>query len=47
MTPPTDPVAGLSAEAAAERLAADGPNELDRGPASHPVRLFVRQFTSP
>jgi Ca2+-transporting ATPase len=37
---------GLSAQEAAQRLAADGPNELKEGNRIGPVRMFVSQFKS-
>lgn len=39
--------AGLSADEAARRLAADGPNELHREDGAGPWRLLLQQFTSP
>jgi Ca2+-transporting ATPase len=39
----TDP-SGLSTEAAADRLAVGGPNEISEGQAVSPVALFVSQF---
>ena len=39
----TDP-SGLSSEAAAERLASGGPNEISEGRTVSPVALFVSQF---
>jgi Ca2+-transporting ATPase len=38
--------AGLSGEEAANRLAADGPNELQEGPRITPLRMFLSQFKS-
>jgi Ca2+-transporting ATPase len=38
--------AGLSAQEAAKRLAADGPNELQEGPRISPLRMFLSQFKS-
>jgi Ca2+-transporting ATPase len=38
--------AGLSAEAAAHRLAADGPNELKEGRRISPLKIFLGQFKS-
>lgn len=37
---------GLSAQEAAQRLAADGPNELKEGNRISPVQMFVSQFKS-
>ncbi len=37
---------GLSAQAAAQRLAADGPNELKEGQHISPVQIFIGQFKS-
>jgi Ca2+-transporting ATPase len=38
--------AGLAAQEAAKRLAADGPNELQEGPRISPLRMFLSQFKS-
>jgi len=40
----TDRGAGLSVDAAAERLASDGPNELPPPPRRPRILLFLRQF---
>ena len=40
----TDPVAGLTPADAAARLARDGPNELEREPATPMWRLVLAQF---
>ena len=40
-----DPPAGLSAAEAVRRLAADGPNELDRAGPTPRWRIFVQQFS--
>ncbi len=42
----TDPDAGLSSSAAAERLARYGPNRLEAAAAARPWRLFLDQFRS-
>jgi Ca2+-transporting ATPase len=42
----TDAVSGLSPEEAARRLAANGANELARGPAVRPLAILARQFES-
>ena len=38
--------AGLSAQEAAKRLAADGPNELKEGKRISPFQIFLGQFKS-
>ena len=38
---------GLSADEAAARLDAHGPNELDRGESVSPLRIVIAQLTSP
>ncbi len=43
----TDAAAGLSSAAAAERLAADGPNELETAPATPWWKRLFTQFTDP
>ncbi|MDH3681509.1 MAG: cation-translocating P-type ATPase [Acidimicrobiia bacterium] len=43
----TDPVAGLSGRVAAERLAADGPNELEAAPPVPRWVRMARQFSDP
>jgi len=40
----TSPVAGLTTEEAAERLAACGPNALEEAPLRHPLRILLGQF---
>ncbi len=42
----TDAQRGLSAEEAARRLAADGPNELQRGAGISPLAILAQQFRS-
>jgi len=42
----TDPKRGLATEEAARRLAADGPNELQRGAKISPLTIFAQQFRS-
>ncbi|MBL8777102.1 MAG: HAD-IC family P-type ATPase [Acidimicrobiales bacterium] len=41
------PTAGLSAEAAADRLTAHGRNELAEAPPPRPIVLFIDQFRNP
>lgn len=47
MSAPAATPQGLSPAEAARRLAANGPNELVRAAATHPVKLLLRQFSSP
>ena len=42
----TDPQQGLSPDEAARRLAADGPNELQRGAEISPLAILAQQFRS-